>query len=142
MIWDLIEYALKLIAPARETAWKTISRVSWVASDEGMMREEPPVLDGLWNQIGTLVGTTLQHRERSEQLRALAADHLDAADYTLRRLLGELSAVMPIAPHHFDGLTASSAGEVDTAPLRALLAQVDAQINHSQSGTEGAAAAA
>jgi hypothetical protein len=46
--------------------------------------------------------------ERIECLQSAAAHQIDAAEYTLQRLIGDLSAAMPIPP--------------DGAPLRAALA--------------------
>jgi hypothetical protein len=142
MLEQLLDLATKTIAPVRDASWKVISRVHWLSTDESMMREEPPVLDGLWGQIGTLVSATVGERQRIAQLNSMAASHLDAADYSLRRLLGELSAVMPIPAERFAGLMQSEVPEVDTAPLRAVLAQAEAQTQPAAAAGKARAAAA
>jgi hypothetical protein len=142
MLEQLLDLATRTIAPMRDASWKVISRVHWLSADEGMMREEPPVLDGLWNQIGTLISATINERQRIAHLNSLASSHLEAADYSLRRLLGELSAVMPIPADRYAGLMQSEVPEVDAAPLRAVLAEAEAQMQPTATAGKARAAAA
>jgi hypothetical protein len=64
-----------------------------------------------WTRATGAVTAAIAGFGRIESLQAAAASQIDAADYTLQRLLGELSTVMPILP-------------ADGSALRALLATV------------------
>jgi hypothetical protein len=72
---------------------------------------QPPPLprEGHWGRVTGIVVDAIAGCERVAAWHLAAADHIDAADYTFQRLLGELSAVMPLA--------------ADGAPLRAILAE-------------------
>ena len=142
MLEQLLDLATRTIAPVRDASWKLISRVHWLSIDEGMMREEPPVLDGLWTQIGALASATLQARQRIAHFNSLASGHLEAADYSLRRLLGELSAVMPMPADRYGSLMQAEVPEVDVTSLRTLLAEAEAQMQPATAAGKARAAAA
>ncbi len=74
---------------------------------------EPPILsaEDRWMRATGAVRTAISGFGRIQSLQAAAACQIDAADYTLQRLLEELSLAMPIKP-------------ADGSALRALLATV------------------
>jgi hypothetical protein len=74
------------------------------------MPEPPPLArEDHWRHVTGIVASAIAGYERIEAWHFAAAEHIDGADYTFQRMLGELAAVMPIA--------------ADGAPLRAVLAE-------------------
>jgi hypothetical protein len=102
-------FALEQAAVARSLVARHALR--WRPAPTPVPLPQPPPLarEDQWGHVTGILASAIAHCERIEAWHFAAAEHIDAADYTFQRLLGELAAVLPIA--------------ADGAPLRAILAE-------------------
>jgi hypothetical protein len=110
-------FAMEPVAVARSLVRLHVRRLQPAASPKPQAQPAPFSRADSWTRATGAVTAAIAGLERIHGLQAAAASRLDAADYALQRLLGELATVMPAAmPSPADG-----------SALRAVLAKVAAQ---------------
>jgi hypothetical protein len=107
-MFELIHIFARALAAAVRSRLARYGR--WWLSAPASEPSPPPLpREEHWGRVSGIVTAAIAGYERVEAWHLAAADHIDAAEYTFQRMLGELAAVMPLA--------------ADGAPLRAILAE-------------------
>jgi hypothetical protein len=113
MLEQLLEIAMYGAGKARERAVDLLCAAHPAIAERLNPRTIEQSATELSQHVGTILLVADDERERIGRLQSVAAHHVEVAERTLRKMLAELSVVMPhVAPMGV---------EIDTSPLRAVL---------------------
>jgi hypothetical protein len=117
----------RLIFFATQRAADAGTRLGWLKPS---VRQQPApgpaplTSEDIWTRATAPIVGALAGLGRVHELQGAAAAQVDAADYVLRQLVADLAAIMPMP--------------ADTAPLRAILAQMAEATAQAPSAAEPA----
>jgi hypothetical protein len=113
MLEQLLEIAMYGAGKARERAMDLLCAAHPTIAERLNPRTVEQSAQEHSDQVVRIVALAHDERQRIGTMRSVAAHHVEVAERTLRKMLSELSVVMP------------NVVEIDTSPLRAVLEEAN-----------------
>jgi hypothetical protein len=117
MLEQLLEIAMYGAGKARERAVDLLCAAHPAIAERLNPRTIEQSATELSEHVGKILLVADDEREQIGRLQTVAAHHVEVAERTLRKMLAELSVVMPHV--------AQNGVEIDTSPLRAVLEEAN-----------------